>query len=78
MVVNVAQLVYLLLVGIAFPVAIHMVITYYDRRAERKQARRSIGFMDELEARELQRHRKRQVMKQLRETARQAQQEQRR
>lgn len=43
-----------------------------DRRDARKRRRQSVGLMDELKALELQRERKRRVVHQLRETARQA------
>lgn len=53
-------------------IAIEFVLEVWDDWRDARKRRRPIGLMDELEALELQRERKRQVFYQLRETARQA------
>ena len=60
--------------AMVFVISVFVIIAegWDDRQDARKRRRQSIGFMDELEALELQRERKRQVFYQLRETARQA------
>ncbi|MFD0634121.1 hypothetical protein ACFQ9X_23765 [Catenulispora yoronensis] len=63
-------------VVLAWPVGSVVIGFFLDGRKRRgRSGQRPLGFWDEIEATQLQRHRKRQAVKQLRATARRARRE---
>lgn len=66
----------LAVVVLAWPVGTVVIGFFVDRRERQKQGEgRPLGFWDEIDATQLQRYRKRQVVKQLRATARRVRRE---